>query len=367
MKDYLLLIGPCPPPDGGTTLPFYLFYEYVKERFGSQYKIVIINSNTGDKSSVSLFSPSTIIHILKLYLKISWYSLFSSKIVAFGSQRFITLTGGLLVLVYKPFGKRIFLRVNGGAYDIFFKNAGALTRIIAKSVLPRADRIVVQTELVKGEMMGVWGSKVVSAPNYRQVFPSSSGSRKFNGNRVFFIYTGIVREQKGIRHLIDAYVLMKDSLIKTGRDSIEIGLEIYGSIHPDMAEFIDAGFLQKHQDIVFYGPVSNSDLQDKYLSADVFVFPTFWPTEGHSGSVVEAMMSGLPILCTAWRAMPEVVEDGVSGLLFEAGQTARLAELMFLMCTDAELRRRLSVGALEASQKFNMDMVLPKMAELFEL
>src|SRR5690625_3915785 len=367
MSKRLLLIGLCPPPDGGTTLPFSLFSKYIKSEFGEEYAIKVINSNTGDKSSSSGLPFLVVFRVLKLYLKIFWGGFFSNKIVVFGSQRFITFTGAALIILFKPLGKKVYLRVNGGAYDVFFQNSGFFVRGIARRVLPKANRIIVQTRMVAKEMKSLWGNKVVDIPNYRELTGEPFGVREFKDNKVNFIYTGIVREQKGIRHLVDSYLRMRDLLSGSGRESIKTSLDIYGEIHPDIEGYVDHVISEGFLGINFKGALKNNLLKEEYFSADVFVFPTFWPTEGHSGSVVEAMMSGLPILCTSWRAMPEVVDDGVSGLFFKVGDVEELANLMYSMCINAELRKKLSEGARKSGSRFDVNLVLPRMAECFEL
>jgi glycosyltransferase involved in cell wall biosynthesis len=113
--------------------------------------------------------------------------------------------------------------------------------------------------------------------------------------------------------------------------------------------------------------VSNESLQQYYSRADVFVFPSYWPTEGHSGSVVEAMMHGLPVIAADWRAINEVVKPGVSGLLCKPGDTADLADKMFTICTDVHLRKKLACGALRESARFDEKVVCARLSELFEL
>jgi glycosyltransferase involved in cell wall biosynthesis len=48
---------------------------------------------------------------------------------------------------------------------------------------------------------------------------------------------------------------------------------------------------------------------------DALIFPSYYQGEGHPGVLVEAMMAGLPIITTQFRSIPELVQDGVNGLL----------------------------------------------------
>ena len=61
---------------------------------------------------------------------------------------------------------------------------------------------------------------------------------------------------------------------------------------------------------------------------------------------LEGFVHGTPVIASRSGAIPEVVEDGVSGLLFEAESAASLADATIRVLKDPELRSSLSAGAL---------------------
>ena len=73
---------------------------------------------------------------------------------------------------------------------------------------------------------------------------------------------------------------------------------------------------------------------------DVVVLPSF--TEGFPQVVLEAMVRGLAVVCTAVGGIPRVIRDGESGLLIPAGNAEALASALRRVLTDMELRGRLS-------------------------
>jgi len=78
-------------------------------------------------------------------------------------------------------------------------------------------------------------------------------------------------------------------------------------------------------------------------------------------------MHGLPVIATNWRAMGEVVNPGVSGLLCKPKDPVDLADKMFAICTDMQLRKKLSHGALLESVRFDEKAVCARLCKLFEL
>jgi glycosyltransferase involved in cell wall biosynthesis len=61
--------------------------------------------------------------------------------------------------------------------------------------------------------------------------------------------------------------------------------------------------------------------------------------------MLEAMAAGLPVICGAVNAIPEVVRDGVNGFLVEPGDVATLARRITELLRDESLRARLGGAA----------------------
>jgi glycosyltransferase involved in cell wall biosynthesis len=86
------------------------------------------------------------------------------------------------------------------------------------------------------------------------------------------------------------------------------------------------------------------DLAQFYRGARVFVFPSlFFETFGIVAG--ESMSHGVPIVTSRFGAMQNLIEDGVSGLFFERGNAADLAEKLNRLWNDADLLRRLGNAA----------------------
>lgn len=93
--------------------------------------------------------------------------------------------------------------------------------------------------------------------------------------------------------------------------------------------------------VEFVGWVDN--VGDYYGAMDLFVFPS--RTEALGSAMLEAMSYGLPVVATRTGGIPEIVEPGVNGALFENGDAAALLRYVIEIIGDASLRQRLSAGA----------------------
>jgi glycosyltransferase involved in cell wall biosynthesis len=70
---------------------------------------------------------------------------------------------------------------------------------------------------------------------------------------------------------------------------------------------------------------------------------------------MEAMASGLPVVASRISGIPELVEDGVSGLLVEPRDARGLADALARLETDPGLRRRLAeAGRSEVEAEFDL-------------
>jgi sugar transferase (PEP-CTERM/EpsH1 system associated) len=81
-----------------------------------------------------------------------------------------------------------------------------------------------------------------------------------------------------------------------------------------------------------------------YLQAmDIFALTS--RSEGMPQAVLEASVTGLPVVASRVGGLPEVIEDGVSGIMFEAGNDAALATIFRELIANADLRKRLGAAA----------------------
>ncbi len=87
------------------------------------------------------------------------------------------------------------------------------------------------------------------------------------------------------------------------------------------------------------------DLPEVVPAFDVFVLPSL--TEGVSNTLLEAMACGLPPVVSRVGGNPEVVQDGITGLLFPPGDEQELARLVRGLCENADARTALGMRAAE--------------------
>jgi glycosyltransferase involved in cell wall biosynthesis len=88
------------------------------------------------------------------------------------------------------------------------------------------------------------------------------------------------------------------------------------------------------------------------VGSDIFVLPSHH--EGLPVSLMEATSAGLPIVASEVGGVPEVITDGVHGLLVHPGRPLELATALERLASDAALRRALGQGAKRQSAMFDV-------------
>ena len=107
-----------------------------------------------------------------------------------------------------------------------------------------------------------------------------------------------------------------------------------------------------------------TDALKLYHGADVYVFPSF--REGLSVSMMEAMASGLPIVCSKIRGNEELVEDGKGGYLFSSSNEVALTDSLRKMIDNEILRENAGRNNTIAIEKFGLEKVLKDMRKIYK-
>jgi sugar transferase (PEP-CTERM/EpsH1 system associated) len=111
-------------------------------------------------------------------------------------------------------------------------------------------------------------------------------------------------------------------------------------------------------------PGDRSDVAELLPQVEVFALPS--QAEGISNTLLEAMACGCVPVATDVGGNPELVEDGVNGLLVPAADTPALAAALARLVDDPDLRATLAAASLRrAREQFSLDGMLAAYAQLY--
>ena len=106
------------------------------------------------------------------------------------------------------------------------------------------------------------------------------------------------------------------------------------------------------------------DIADVVRALDVAVLSSKY--EGMPLAIIEYMAGGAPIVSTAVGGVPELIEDGVHGLLVSPEDPAELAAAMQRLLEDRALAERLGQAAQQRQRaNYDLDVVVRRLQELY--
>lgn len=106
--------------------------------------------------------------------------------------------------------------------------------------------------------------------------------------------------------------------------------------------------------VSFTGQVSHSEMAGFYSDAGIFINASLYESFGIP--VAEAMACGVPVIASRVGGVPEIIEDGKSGLLVEPGDAGSLKRAIVRLLTNNSLRVSLAkAGKERVSELFNWD------------
>jgi glycosyltransferase involved in cell wall biosynthesis len=111
----------------------------------------------------------------------------------------------------------------------------------------------------------------------------------------------------------------------------------------------------------FLGAGTRDDVLTLFRAADAMLVTSAWENLPHT--VLEALAVGTPVIATAVGGIPEVVDDGVNGLLVPAHDVAAIARAVDRVVHDDALRRALATAAPESVEELAEPRILRRIVE----
>jgi glycosyltransferase involved in cell wall biosynthesis len=178
------------------------------------------------------------------------------------------------------------------------------------------------------------------------VIPSASAQPPLLGKRPawlpadgYLLFVGALGSHKGLGWLLDAYA----------GGGFERPLVVIGTPRGDTPTNWPDGVLVRTD-------VPHQQVMEAWRHAGIAVVPSLC-REGFGLVAVEAMRSGVPVVASRIGALPEIVVDGITGLLVAPGSTIQLQTAIQRLCENPTLRRRMGDAGITQSEKFSAETV----------
>ena len=175
-------------------------------------------------------------------------------------------------------------------------------------------------------------------------------TKVMNDAKSYVGFVGRMSKEKGVSVLVESAKLCEDIPFTAagGYDTL-----------PNLENQIPSNFK-------LLGHCNPSELDAVYQSASFIVLPSVW-YEGFPTVLVEAMLHGKAIICSDIGGLPEIVDDGVTGLLFKPGDADDLAEKIRYLWEQPDLCAKMGqAGRNKALSEYSTEKYYERLMEAYK-
>ena len=233
--------------------------------------------------------------------------------------------------------------------------------IARKFVMSTADAIIVHSRTAEEKLVveGFVPERIHFLPcaiNVDKLHPKqiSDLKKKVDLDGPIVLYLGRISTEKGLMYLLQAF----PSILNEVHDA---KLVIFGE-GPEKKVLIELSQkLGIAQSVVFPGSIPHSEIQEAFALAEVFVLPSI-PTaswkEQFGYVLIEGMSCGKPVVASRTGSIPEIVDDGVTGLLVPPKDVAGLSQAIVSLLLNPSKAREMGKNARKKAVETYADTVV---------
>lgn len=252
-------------------------------------------------------------------------------------------------------GKKTIYHIHGGGFHDFYNRSGKRVQKAISSFMARTDCVVCLSASWQAMYEQTFKVKRLNVlPNFVDI-PHTKGQQK---EKVIFLFLGKIMVAKGIYDLLEVAKNLKQHY--PGRFELWIG----GNGETQKLSQVITG--DNIGDCVkFLGWIDREQKEKVLAEADIYVLPSY--AEAMPVSILEAMAGAMPVIASRAGGIPEVVADGNSGYLINAGDQAALYNCMAAFLNNRNLITAMGQQSLNIiREKFETSVVLKQLNTIYD-
>ena len=355
MKNKILLFIKIPPPYTGVT--------YINDFISNRSKI----NNNFNVRSIKMSYSKNIRELGKInyfkFFKVIIYSIklirelfvFHPNLVYFqiSHTRIAFLRDLFYITLIKMFNVKILYHLHGTGINIIAKRSAIMKRLYKYTF--KNSNVICLSPLLLYDIKSVYKGKPYILPNgvKKQCIELNNNEP----NKIFnIIFLANLIKSKGVLDLLDAIEILKNS-------ENNFKLSIIGGegdiIFSKLRDEINVRNLDNF--VEYLGPKYGKDKYKLLQNADVFCYPTH--KDAFPLVILEAMQAGIPVIATREGAIPEIVDNGVTGFIVDKNSPEKVAEKLVTLIKNPELLIKMKMSGRNlflrnyTLEKFDMNML----------
>ena len=337
-KPRILLFGYQPPPYFG---PSVTYQALMKSEFPHRLDVTFVDITVADSiADLEHFRVTKLFKVFGVTLWACWLMLtrrFDFCCCPVSVNRNAFLKDAVLLQLARCFRVPTVLYAHGNNLpDFHSRSSPAVKRLIDRTFRKAAGAIVLGERLRFNFEAWLPPERIFVVPTGIEPLETvPEPSRR--SSAVTVLYLGNLIREKGVFVLLDAA-----KIVAARRNDVRFvfgGAWFRAEDERLAKEFVAQNRLEKV--VEFAGPVTGAAKWQLVANADLLAFPSFYYYETMGLVLLEAMQAGLPVVATSRASIPEIIEDGVNGLLVEEQDAGDLAGKILKLAEDPALRQKM--------------------------
>jgi glycosyltransferase involved in cell wall biosynthesis len=260
------------------------------------------------------------------------------------------------------------------AYEFFPRFFSPRDRWLLSITVPfscrRAARVIAVSECTKHDLIDQYGIPetkirvIYEAANdkFSQGIPQEKVThiqKQYADGRRYILAVGNIQPRKNLKRLIEAFAALIAENTEEDMPVLVIGGQAKwqsSAIYQQVEQQGLSSFIH------FTGYIPDEDLPALYRGAEIFVYPSIY--EGFGLPPLEAMASGIPVICSKASALPEAVGD--AALLIDPLDTGSIVQALRELVSDAARRQALTRAGLARAAQFSWEKTARETIAVYE-
>lgn len=265
-------------------------------------------------------------------------------IVSLNTPSFYRLIKAIKIM---PGKRHLFYWVIGGSLG-----QRMLQRKIDTKVYSIVELFIVEGNDMKQELLSCGYTNVIVVPNFKKIDYIPPKTKSNADIKLRFVFLSRINEQKGCKYIIKA----AEQLNAHYENRFEI--DFYGPIDKGFMNF--TSLLSGLNNVNYKGflDLRDSKNYDVLASYNMMLFPTFWQGEGFPGVIVDAFISGLPVIASDWHFNKDIINDGETGIIIPPHNIDALVQAMERVILHPELLEPMAVSCQKNAKDYSVDNII---------
>ena len=231
-----------------------------------------------------------------------------------------------IFVLAKLFRTKIYYIQIGGWLNVFLQNKPIHTWMFSK-----VDAILAETKYMKSRLEEDYGFRNVILFNNFRITDFKPTSHHEDGT-LRCVFMARVQKKKGLDMLfaLANYIEV---------NKLAITIDVFGQVSEEDKDYFFNN-IKLHPTMVYKGALLPTDIYTTIEKYDVMLLPTHYFTEGLPGTILDAYISGIPVIATKWRHATEFIDNGQTGFIvpFKDGQDELNKMVTYLLSHEVVLK-----------------------------